>query len=401
MLEVPKFYENFLSKVSNVNLNSTRQLKRIAEIVSAMSEYFTRKNLRKEFVFYDYLSNPEVRLGYLIYFTTTNLLKVHVPLNEISYSNFFRGKVKLEILDIGTGLGTVVMGMIIWMHENIKYFKNVEIKFVALDKVEQNIEKFQENLDVFLNELKNHYPQTIKITIEPAIFDIEHAFEMFHKRFDLITVANTLNEIAYEKRSKLLRLISAGIKDDGFVILIEPALMITSRDLLDFRDKMIKQGFYIYSPCLRNSNCPALETDKDWCHTEVKWERPEFIRQIDLASKNYRKTLKFSYIVASKHDVNSIDFITGERNFRDYFRVVSQLITEKGKKHCYLCNEMGRLHCVKLDRVNSRENEIFDEIERYDLITLKNFDFEKDREEIRIIPETRVGKILNNEGKAI
>ncbi len=398
MFEIPKFYENFLSKVSNINLNSSRQLKKVAEIVSSMSEYFTRKNLRKEFVFYDYLSNAEVQLGYLVYFTTTNLLKVHVPLNEISYSNFFKGKTKLEILDVGTGLGTVVMGAIIWMHENIRYFKNAEVKFVALDKVEQNISKFQENLDVFLNELKNHYPLTIKLTVEPAIFDIEHAFEMFHKRFDLITVANTLNEVAYEKRNKLLRLINAGIKDDGFVILIEPALMTTSRDLLDFRDKMIKQGFYIYSPCLRNSNCPALETEKDWCHTEVKWKRPEFIRQVDLVSGNYRNTLKFSYIVASKRDVNLIDFIVGERNFKDYFRVVSQLIVEKGKKHCYLCNEVGRLHCIKLDRVNSKENEIFDEIERYNIITLKNF--ENNGKEIKIYPKTQVGKILNNEGKS-
>ncbi|MEN3037604.1 MAG: small ribosomal subunit Rsm22 family protein [Candidatus Kryptonium sp.] len=397
MLEIPKFYENFLAKVSNVNLNSLRQLKGIGEIVSAMSEYFTRKNLRKEFVFYDYLSNHEVQKGYLVYFTTTNLLKVHVPLNEISQSGFFKGKKKLEILDIGTGLGTVVMGMIIWMHENIRYFKNAEVKFVALDKVEQNIQKFQEIFEVFINELKNHYHQTIKIQIEPAIFDIEHAFEMFEKRFDLITVANTLNEIAYEKRNKLLRLINAGIKDDGFVILIEPALMITSRDLLDFRNRMVKQGFYIYSPCLRNSNCPALETEKDWCHTEIGWKRPEFIRQIDLVSGNYRKSLKFSYIVASKRDLNLIDFVVGERNFKDYFRVVSQLIIEKGKKHCYLCNEIGRLHCVKLDRVNSPKNEAFDEIERYEIIHLKNF--EKTDEEIKITPDTEIEKILNNEGR--
>ncbi|CUS98645.1 small ribosomal subunit Rsm22 family protein [Candidatus Chrysopegis kryptomonas] len=398
MLEVPKFYENFLAKVSDVNLNSPRQLKKVAEIVSAMSEYFTRKNLRKEFVFYDYLSNGEVQKGYLVYFTTTNLLKVHVPLNEISYSGFFKGKNKFEILDIGTGLGTVVMGTIIWMHENIRYFKNVEVKFVALDKVEQNIRKFQDNLDIFLNELKNHYRQTIKISVEPAIFDIEHAFEMFHKRFDLITVANTLNEVAYEKRNKLLRLINAGIKDDGFVILIEPALMITSRDLLDFRDKMLKHGFYIYSPCLRNLNCPALETEKDWCHTEVEWKRPEFIRQIDLVSGNYRKTLKFSYIVASKRDVNLIDCIVGERNFKDYFRVVSQLIVEKGKKHCYLCNELGRFHCVKLDRVNSPQNEVFDEIERYEIIEMKNF--EKSGKEIKIKPDTQIEKVLGNEGQS-
>ncbi len=397
MLEVPKFYENFLAKVSDVNLNSPRQLKKVAEIVSAMSEYFTRKNFRKEFVFYDYLSNAEVQKGYLVYFTTTNLLKVHVPLNEISYSGFFKGKNKFEILDIGTGLGTVVMGTIIWMHENIRYFKNAEVKFVALDKVEQNIRKFQDNLDVFMNELKNHYRQTIKISIEPAIFDIEHAFEMFHKRFDLITVANTLNEVAYEKRNKLLRLINAGIKDDGFVILIEPALMITSRDLLDFRDKMLKQGFYIYSPCLRNLNCPALETEKDWCHTEVEWKRPEFIRQIDLVSGNYRKTLKFSYIVASRRDVNLIDYIVGERNFRDYFRVVSQLIVEKGKKHCYLCNGLGRFHCVKLDRVDSPQNEIFDEIERYEIIEMKNF--EKSGKEIKIKPDTQIEKVLGNEGQ--
>ncbi len=397
MLEIPKFYESFLSKVSNINLNSPRQLKNVAEIVSAMSEYFTRKNLRKEFVFYDYLSNAEVQKGYLIYFTTTNLLKVHVPLNEISHSGFFKGKKNLEILDIGTGLGTVVIGTIIWMHENIRYFKNTEVKFVALDKVKQNIDKFQENLEVFLTELKNYYPNTIKIIVEPAIFDIEHAFEMFHKRFDLITVANTLNEVAYEKRNKLLRLINAGVKDDGFVILIEPALMITSRDLLDFRDKMLKLGFYIYSPCLRNSNCPALETQKDWCHTEVDWKRPEFIRQIDIASGNYRKTLKFSYIVATKQDINLIDYIAGERNFTDYFRVVSQLIVEKGKKHCYLCNELGRLHCIKLDRANSLHNEVFDEISRYEIITMANF--ERDKDKIKITPETLIKKVLNNYGK--
>ena len=86
--------------------------------------------------------------------------------------------------------------------------------------------------------------------------------------------------------------------------MIEPSTREQSRRALRFRDRMVEHGFTVFAPCTRTGVCPALADETNWCHTEVKWQRPEFIRAIDDLAGTLRLSLKFTYAVFLSADQN-------------------------------------------------------------------------------------------------
>ncbi|MBF0275086.1 MAG: hypothetical protein HQK84_07625, partial [Nitrospinae bacterium] len=131
--------------------------------------------------------------------------------------------------------------------------------------------------------------------------------------------------------------------------------------------------------------CPALEHPKDWCHTEINWNRPTFIHELDELVGNIHKTLKFSYIVISKTK-RKPSALPPQEDKRETFRVVSDVMKEKGRSKVFLCNENGRKLFVRQKKHKSPENSSFDTLRRYDTITIENYE-EKNTFSV-ILPQT-------------
>jgi hypothetical protein len=157
------------------------------------------------------------------------------------------------------------------------------------------------------------------------------------------------------------------------------------------RDRLIQKGWFVYAPCFTFKNCPALTDEKDWCHHDIHWDRPEFIAVIDEMIGHIRKSLKFSYLVLSRQDIHLSDFIFPKRDFTNQFRVVSDMFKEKGRRRVYLCNDLGRCECLKNKRDDSDRNEIFDELELYDVVQMNGLAKKKQIKQIQ--KETVVKKI--------
>ena len=94
-------------------------------------------------------------------------------------------------------------------------------------------------------------------------------------RFDLIVAAHLLNELfvalpatariaarAQKARAWCETLLAPG----GTMVILEPALRETSRDLLAVRDQLVGAGLRVVAPCLWAGPCPALARERDWCH---------------------------------------------------------------------------------------------------------------------------------------
>ncbi len=98
------------------------------------------------------------------------------------------------------------------------------------------------------------------------------------------------------------------LEEEGLAVLIEPALRIQSRRLLELRKHLIteftaprrKGKYQILLPCLGHQTCGALGMEGDWCHEEITWWRPKYMRKIDELAGLDRKTLPFSYLVIAK-----------------------------------------------------------------------------------------------------
>ncbi|MBI1824620.1 MAG: hypothetical protein HYR80_10975 [Nitrospirae bacterium] len=69
--------------------------------------------------------------------------------------------------------------------------------------------------------------------------------------------------------------------------------------------------------------------------------------------------------------------------------MVSEIMTTKGKKEAFLCNESGRLRFYLLNREVRTSNQIFRDLKRGDLISIDRPD---DLPGTRILPLWRVKK---------
>jgi SAM-dependent methyltransferase len=93
-------------------------------------------------------------------------------------------------------------------------------------------------------------------------------------KFDLVVAAHLLNELFVDRtpaervalRARRVRAWATLLAPGGLVILIEPALRETSRELLAVRDQVLAAGLHVVAPCFWTGPCPALAQDRDWCH---------------------------------------------------------------------------------------------------------------------------------------
>lgn len=375
---VPQEFIRFLERRFSLDLTVPKlnSLKPISQTIRLLSERLTRKKFRSDFIESGYLNNPIFRQAYLMYFTTCNFLKIHYPLEEIARSVFFKNKKKLKLLDLGSGTGTLIYGAAFWCAQN---YPDTKIEFTAMDQSAESLKEFEIDFRSF------DFPHALHCRTH----DMERAFE-FEERYDLIVGANFLNELSDDGRENILGNLERHLAHDGFVVLIEPALLETSRVLLKFRDRAVGQGWSVYAPCFTQKMCPALMNDNDWCHHDWPWERPKFIELIDELIGNIKKSLKFSYIVLTQTDRHLSDFLNG-RNYENQFRVVSELFKEKGRKRIFLCNDLGRKECVKNNRDDSESNSAFDQMERYEVVQIKPFEIRKN--DVKILEDSEVVKV--------
>jgi hypothetical protein len=98
------------------------------------------------------------------------------------------------------------------------------------------------------------------------------------------------------------------LEDEGLIIIVEPAMKLQSRKLLEFRKALLahplmqkdRAGLKVLLPCLGHQACGALAKEDDWCHEEVSWWRPPYLRELDAITGLDRKSLPFSYLVIQK-----------------------------------------------------------------------------------------------------
>ena len=168
-------------------------------------------------------------------------------------------------------------------------------------------------------------------------------------KFDLVVAAHLLNELFVERapaeraalRARRVRAWSTLLAPNGVLILIEPALRDTSRELLAVRDQVLAAGLHVVAPCFWTGPCPALALERDWCH--------------DAAPVPSKPRVDFSYLVLRAEPVPPAPTLN---------RVVSDPMPEKGRLRLFVCGPQGRHPLIRLTRYRARENAALDRATR-------------------------------------
>ncbi|MBQ6028093.1 MAG: hypothetical protein IJL24_01010 [Treponema sp.] len=172
-------------------------------------------------------------------------------------------------------------------------------------------------------------------SVETRVCNLENVFQpkngaafLGGKKFDFIIASHSLNELwkgqkkRGEKIAALLKNLSACLDDGGLMLLMEPALLATSRVLIEARDTLIASGLKVASPCLQSASpCPALENPNATCHAQFDWEMPQIVADLAALAGLNRADVKMTYFVFEKAVAGSFsqegDFGNGENSLQD------------------------------------------------------------------------------------
>jgi ribosomal protein RSM22 (predicted rRNA methylase) len=327
--------------------------------VADLSRLFTKDRPERQ---RSYLDEEAFRAGYLAYFLPVNLAKVQVLLDEMPAPQA-DGR-PLRVLDVGSGPGTGALAVLDWLRQQPGGGRAVEV--VALDQSKPALRDAEQLWAAYVRAAGVQ-----SATLSPVRADVAKGRCLNDLRaqqsegFDLILAANVLSEVgdgsrdAIERRTLLVEGLLGLLKPQGSLIIMEPALRDTSRDLHHVRDALLaKHVCTVYSPCLHDRPCPALVQEGDWCHEERLWTPPAIVSAIDRVVGFIKDALKFSYVILRK------DGRTIVPRGPDLFRVVSELREMKGEKRAWLCNETGRPEVGRQDRLRSESNAAVDQWHR-------------------------------------
>lgn len=339
----------------------------------------------------NYFNQKELRSGYILYFLPVNALKVTALLSQQSiHLRSTPEGYEFTILDVGSGPGTGMLGVMAYLENILRQKKGgaLKIHFILVD---QNKQALNDASAIFGEALKHlqqanpswkieGYPQRVVANL----FSEKFSQVLRPQKFDLILSLNFLSELPKGKRLPLVDVWQKFLHPLGRLLIMEPALRQTTRDLMELRDQVVAvKSAFVLAPCLHQEACPMLKASgRDWCHAYIPWERPLWIEKIDRLVGIRKDYLMCSYLVVGQEPLKTAS-LKGP-----LWRVVSGPLNSNGKSERLLCGPVQShelLRITRLDRDQSQVNKDFDELERGDLVILPKIS--------RVMRDTPIKKI--------
>ncbi len=227
-------------------------IRALSDGVRRLTTLFTRG---REALSDGYLHEESLRRSYVAYFVPVNLGKIQAVLDEVlGQGTIPAGSAgAFRLLDVGSGPGSATLAALDWLFQRGACHER-PVEALLVDRSRDALHDGQDLVDRYLRMAQGTVPlapqgtpQAAQRHVKGVAGDLERSGWLKHlggraamesTPFDLIIVANCLNELFRMARDPLgrrLRLVEALLgllKDDGSLILIEPATRAESRSLL-------------------------------------------------------------------------------------------------------------------------------------------------------------------------
>jgi hypothetical protein len=314
-----------------------------------------------------YMDDPEKLRAYLDYYWPVSRAQARYALDVFSrLSGRIGGNASPEsfpfrrLIDVGSGPGPIAAAFADSGAEELFLLdQSSRALSLASRELPKKCESFRATLSSLVCDISNPEPSRIPLW----------------GKADCVSFGHSLNEVysgeidRTERRAALLERYSLALVPGGVILLIEPALLTTSRDLLAVRNLLVERGWRVLAPCVGRASlsCPALEAgETQTCHDELSWKIPESVAALARSLKLDKESLKMSwFILQPPLSRNGADNADGE----GFYRVVSDAMLNKGGRvRRLLCGEDGRFPLSVLNGSQPCARSGFDKLARGDVI---------------------------------
>jgi hypothetical protein len=319
-----------------------------------------------------------------LFFTVVDAPKVQIPLEQWAQSSGsqFIADDPFRVTDIGAGCGAMSLGLLdFWAKKSATrplhlhlYEKDAAALRIAVATLTQAA--------TFLG---------IECAITPSASDVTDGK---FAACDMVLAGTVFNELAPPDRLPLAgKLIAATAEYAGHVVIVEPALRSTSRDLHGLRDLLVATGeCEILAPCThQRPACPALQNENDWCHEDRLTKLPSRIHELARVTGLRDGGLKFSYLLIASRSPLVADKEPSLVKLTT--RAMSGSRAMKGQLQLPVCGPNGWQTLRLLRRHRNESNRSLSDAERGDIVRV-GFDGDTSpiggSERVDIVETTRV-----------
>lgn len=293
-------------------------------------------------------SNPEnLRLAYFLSFMPGNLYRMASVWSELSRLGFRWATspdsetAGFRAVEFGAGPATGSTGILAGeAHASVGLPKNGNFALIEQDRGTLRLgERFFEAYRNHL-ALPSYSTRPFHRKLAPKQGWLPSSAPTFHLWL-MSFVLNEFHESPQELAASLLKSWDKHLEPEGLVILVEPALRLQSRRILELRKALLEQDrsgeFQILLPCLGHQSCGALADSEDWCHEEVAWWRPPYLKLLDEMTGLDRKSLPFSYLVFVRSRRPRAEILPALERARTTHRLVSPAFRVGNDWEFYTC----------------------------------------------------------------
>ncbi|MGE4232885.1 MAG: small ribosomal subunit Rsm22 family protein [Bacteriovoracia bacterium] len=352
-LNLEEFFVQFVTQsglVENArDVYSKRFLTRsIAPHIQKLSDLFVRKEGHtsekdKMDPYWADTSNPKnQRLAYFLYYLPQTMFRMASIFEELwRFGFFFNGRNSLKVVEFGSGPASGSSSLLL-MSKVLDLELPHKTNFALIDQDPGILKMGSTFMDALCSFLElPHFPvRAFKRSLDFS----EPLLPGNAPEFDLMLMSYFLNESNLPPKqiaSSIKKTIKKHLSSEGLFVLCEPALKEQSRKVLEVR-KYLLDEVNVLLPCLGNQECGALRKREDWCHEEVSWWRPGYIKTLDEILGFDHKSLSFTYLVFTKKDYDKSHFLKGLSEFKKPSRIVSNILKTGNNVDFFTCDETGK-----------------------------------------------------------
>lgn len=237
--------------------------------------------------------------AYSLYYMRRNTIIPRVALRTmVMNAKLQQFQEKLKVLDIGSGTGAVVIGLLeMFLHHPLNI---INIQVDAIDVSQSCLDRLKQHLR--MSGLTKFNVQTSQQDITDTNLLNDYLSES--GPYDLIFVANVFNEISHQQSCDVIRCLSTHLKDTAMIVVVS-----AQRDYIKQLQPLLvteatNDGLFVYYPC--PSSDPSPHNCWIWCEHDYK------CRQIRRRSGQFitsgsREQLVATWLYLSNQDVSIFD----------------------------------------------------------------------------------------------
>jgi SAM-dependent methyltransferase len=349
----PLRFDDFLGDIAAVARAQRLDLNNLAAGVARLSEAYRREDFA--------LHAPWALAAKLGFWLPRDVIKFYAAFYELACIRELTLATPLRVLDLGAGLGAGHRGLMFLL---AACGLSGVVEVTAIDSNEQALST--------LRALHVQRPAegAVRAELTTRVASIE---QPVHGTFDVVILGQVLCEWTSDTAARTAmvgRLLDKNVAKNGVVAIVEPALRVRARALMELRQSCIDAGWSVQAPCLHAGPCPLLTRPTDWCHEDWDHDLPNALRDVAKKAGLRWQGVTFAYLIVSQSGPVLRDSMRPTREQAieiPLMRLVSSPLKTKGKTEWFVCGEaLPHTRISRLDRDASGANSDLDRLTRGD-----------------------------------